>query len=179
MIDRASETVHYFAFGANMARQVLVHRRGITPHASRAAVVHGFTLRFGLRGIPGVEPAFATLVAMPGASVHGVLHTLSARDLARLDRIESSYDRIDVRAETSDGTFDATAYVARRLSDERMPSRRYLRLLIEGAREHGVPEAYVAALEARASHHLPLVSGVVARVIQLGERAIRSLRRRG
>lgn len=173
-----SEVVHYFAFGANMARRVLVHRRGITPLASRAAVVHGYALRFGLRGIPGVEPAFATLVHAPGESVHGVLHTLYATDLARLDRIESSYDRVDVRAETSDGVFAATAYVARRLSDERTPSRRYLDLLIEGAREHGLPEPYLDALASRTGHHLPVVSGVIARALHVGERMLRRLRRR-
>ena len=172
-----SDDVHYFAFGANMARRVLVDRRGIEPIASRAAVVREFALRFGLRGLPYLEPAFATLVASSGSTVHGVLHTLRRVDLERLDRIEASYDRVDVVAETSDGRFEATAYVARRLSRERIPSRRYLRLLIEGAREHGLPEDYVAELEARASHHLPLVSPMVAVLVDLGERALRARKR--
>jgi len=171
-----SEVVHYFAFGANMARRVLVTRRGIEPIASRAATVNDFALRFGLRGVPGVEPAFATLVPASGAMVHGVLHTMRRVDLERLDRIESAYDRVDVVARTMDEDVHATAYVARRLSRDRTPSRRYLLLLIEGAREHGLPEDYIRELEARASLHVPVLSDAVAALIHWGERMLRSLR---
>lgn len=171
------EPVHYFAFGANMARRVLVERRGIVPLASRAAAVRGYELRFGLRGLPGIEPSFATIVANPEATVHGVLHTLAPRDLLRLDRIERSYERIPVAAETADGPFEATAYHVRRPSPERPPSRRYLALLVEGAREHGLPPAYLEALAARADHHVPIVSGIVSATVELAEFVSRTLRR--
>lgn len=169
--------VHYFAFGANMASKVLVRRRGIEPLASRAAMVEGYGLRFALRGLPLFEPAFASLVEAPGEVTHGVLHTLRRADLLRLDRIEGSYDRVDVSAHTHEGVVEATAYMARRISPERTPSRRYLGLLVEGAREHGLPDAWVEQLLARRSAHVRLISPAIEAVVDAAERALSRLRR--
>lgn len=171
-------TVRYFAFGANMARRVLVKRRGIHPLASVPARLDGYALQFSLRGLPLFEPAFATIVASPGESTWGVLHTLTTPDLARLDRIESAYDRVDVLLQTPEGPTQATAYTARRPVPEKMPSRRYLRLLCEGAREHGLPSAWIDALAARKGAHVALVSPAIESIVEVGERALHSLRGR-
>lgn len=163
--------VHYFAFGANMARRVLEGRRGLRPLESRAAVLEGYALRFVQRGLPGIEPAFASVVEAPGERIHGVLYTLSAPDMRRLDAIERSYDRIPVRVNTARGEVLATAYRAKRpRTTEGMPSRRYLGLLIEGAKEHGLPETFIADLEARGGLHLPIVSVLVEVLVESGER---------
>lgn len=171
------DTVRYFAFGANMARRVLVRRRRIHPLDSVPARLDDHALRFSLRGLPFVEPAFATIVPAPGESMFGVLHTLTKPDLARLDRIEASYDRVDVVVTTSDGPVPATAYRARRFVAERPPSRRYLHLLIEGAKEHGLPDAWIEALRAREGAHVRFVSPAIATLVDAGERALASLRR--
>lgn len=169
--------VRYFAFGANMARRVLVERRGIVPIESQAAVLEGHALRFVQRGLPGLEPAFASVVAAPGERTHGVLHTLTATDMRRLDAIERSYDRIPVVVRVSSGEVEATTYRSRRpRATEGRPSRRYLGLLVEGASEHGLPEAFIDDLRAREGFHLPLVSPVVETMLEGAERALRSLR---
>lgn len=163
-----------------MARRVLVARRGLRPLESQAAVLDGYALRFVQRGLPFVEPAFASLVASAGERTHGVLHTLTVADMRRLDAIERSYDRIPVVVITSRGEIAATAYRARRpRATEGIPSRRYLGLLIDGAREHGLPESFIAELEARRGHHLPVVSTLIEGILEGGERALRALRRPG
>jgi hypothetical protein len=174
----STDTVQYFAFGANMARRVLVDRRGIVPLASCAARLDGYALRFALRGLPLVEPAFASIVEAPGDSMFGVLHTLRAADLARLDTIEGPYDRVDVEVSTASGVARATAYRARKLSAEREPSKRYLQLLIEGAREHDLPEPWIAELARREGTHLRFLSPTVESLLDVGERLLATLRGR-
>lgn len=154
-----------------MARRVLVARRGLRPIESQAAVLEGYALRFVQRGLPGLEPAFASVVECPGERIHGVLYTLSASDMRRLDSIERSYDRIPVRVTTARGEVLATAYRSKRpRTTEGRPSRRYLGLLIEGAREHGLPESFIAELEARRGHHLPIISVLIEVLVESGER---------
>lgn len=151
----------YFAFGANMATRVLVKRRGIVPTRSEAALLRGYVLRFTQRGLPLVEPAFGDIVEEASGEVHGVLHHLTSAGIARLDRLEASYRRIEVEVETARGLVAATAYKARWPRPEGIPSRRYLGLLIEGAREHGLPAHSIAALERRPSAYLPGVAEFV------------------
>lgn len=173
-----AEVAHYFAFGANMARRVLVERRGLVPLASEPAVLEDYALRFVQRGVPGLEPCFASVVECRGSVVHGVLHTMHLPDLARLDRLEASYERVPVRVRTARGTVEATTYRARRpLRTEGRPSSRYLGLLVEGALEHGIPDAWVETLRARRGHHVPLLSPVVEIVLEGAERTLRRLRR--
>jgi gamma-glutamylcyclotransferase len=174
--NASAAEVRYFAFGANMARSVLVGRRGIEPIASTAARLDGYALRFVLRGLPWLEPAFASMVEAPGESMFGVLHTLTSWDMARLDSLERSYERIAITVVTDTGPVAATAYRARRPSVERAPSRRYLRLLVEGASEHGLPEAWLDSLRARHGTHVRGVSPMVEKVMVAGERTLLRLR---
>jgi hypothetical protein len=59
------------------------------------------------------------------------------------------YRPIQVSAEDGDGQqIDAISYVADGNETDGRPSRRYLSLLREGARTHGLPEAWVQRLEA-------------------------------
>jgi hypothetical protein len=50
------------------------------------------------RGRPAVWVVFLDLVRVPGASVNGILSPVDDDELARLDRRERNYDRVDVTA---------------------------------------------------------------------------------
>jgi hypothetical protein len=159
-----NSVVRYFAYGANMSRAVLVGRRGLRPLSHERARLDGYRLVFDLPGLPVVEPAFASIEAHEGAAVHGVLYRLRASDLARVRTYESPrYRLIDVDVHGEDaGLVRARAFQNRAPVAGIVPSRRYLRLLREAARDAGLPEEYVARLEAQPSVYLPLVSEVVS-----------------
>lgn len=164
------EVASYFAYGANMSRAVLA-RRGVAPLSSEPARLDGWRLRFSHPGLLPIEPAFANLEPGAGEAVHGVLHRLRAGDLERLDRLEGAeYLHEEVTVASAAGEVRARAYRNPHPVDGLRPSRRYLTSLLAGAREHGLPAEWVAALEAQPSLHVPLVSDAAARLVGVAER---------
>ena len=103
----------------------------------------------------------------PSRSVHGVVWLCDEADMAKLDAIESSYDRVAARARLYDGVeVDCTVYKYNevRLAEynskkkkkekeeeeegDGLPSERYLEIMIEGCRHHNVSPSYVEWLRA-------------------------------
>jgi hypothetical protein len=135
-----------------MDRATLVERRRIEPLEAQIGLLEGFALRFDQPGLPLIEPVFANLRREDGASVHGVLYRLNPRQLAQLDQLEGggAYLHLDVSVRAGDGRLvDAKTYLARSTVGGRFPSRRYMDLLIRGARDRGLPEAWVGRLESQ------------------------------
>lgn len=144
----STSNVWHFAYGANMCRDVLVRRRGITPISSEAAVLMDYRLVFDQPGVPWIEPCFASITDAPGEAVHGVLYQLSAPSAALIDSYESAaYRSINVSVGSQKhGAVTARAYQTKAPVRGLKPSKRYLDLLLEGAREHALPPVYIARL---------------------------------
>ena len=146
-----SEGVWYFAYGSNMHHAIFCERRGMCPRASRVARLAGYRLCFNLAIGPG-ERGVANVEPVDGACTWGVLYLLTGDELSRLDRTEGigfgAYARVLVEVEADGERVQAHTYVSTRTREGRKPSARYLGLLLEGARQHGLPVDYVAALEA-------------------------------
>jgi cation transport regulator ChaC len=148
--DDLESGVWYFAYGANMDRPTLVERRRIEPQEEQVGMLQGFALCFDQPGLPLIEPVFANLRREEGASVHGVLYRLSTAQLKQLDQLEGggAYLHLEVDVQAADGRdIQAKTYLARSTVDGRYPSRRYMDLLLRGARDRGLPEAWISRLE--------------------------------
>ncbi len=142
----------YFAYGSNLCRATFVERRGMSPLESRRGRLDGYRLTFDLPVGPG-ERGVANLLADPTAATWGALYLLEPRACEHLDRTEGVhagyYRRLDVRVTTDDGTrLPAFAYHSATTVAGRKPSPRYLGLLLDGAREHALPEDWIRHLEA-------------------------------
>jgi gamma-glutamylcyclotransferase len=146
-----NETLWYFAYASNLSRAIFGERRGMRPLASRRARLDGYRLGFDLpvgpgeRGVANVEPA-------AGAHVWGAVYLLAREDCDRLDRSEGVhagvYRRIAVNVLLDDEEVVAAfTYHSSRTTQRRKPSARYLGLILDGAREHGLPPDYVRFLE--------------------------------
>lgn len=161
-MNDAPKLVWYFAYGANMMASVMVDRRGLRPLSSEGAHLSGFRLVFDLSGLPLVEPAFASIVEASDAEMYGVLYRLTEADMRRLRRSESpAYETIEVRvAGMQSGHIVAVALRNKRPKAGLAPSRRYVRLLCQGAREAALPEPYIAWLAAHPSAYVPVASEV-------------------
>jgi hypothetical protein len=149
---------HYFGFGSNMNITSL-RAKGVEPLASRRAVLHGWRLRFNVQhffrhegGVGNIERSEA-----PDDQVQGVLHDCPDAALTSLDAMEAcghGYDRITVEVEADGERVSAFTYVgmAAFIDDSCLPSRRYLNILVNGARQAGLDPNYVQNLMAQPVH---------------------------
>ncbi len=148
----------YFGFGSNMNITSL-RAKGVEPLASRRAVLHGWRLRFNVQhffrhegGVGNIEPS-----DLPGERVWGVLYDCPDETLPPLDATEAcgeGYARITVEVEAEGERIPAFTYVGMPafIDDRCLPSRRYLNILIDGARQAGLDPDYVNGLMAQPVH---------------------------
>ena len=149
---RPKEKVWYFAFGANMHDSAFRERRGMRPIEWRAGRVRGYRLRFNLEGRPPGKAAPANLFADPDAEVWGVLYLITRAGLVQLDSTEGvpgrRYRHLWANAEDIDGNhLRIVTYIADGKKQDGNPSLRYIALLRQGARAHGLPEPYLRFLD--------------------------------
>jgi gamma-glutamylcyclotransferase (GGCT)/AIG2-like uncharacterized protein YtfP len=141
----------YFAYGSNM-ESAQMERASADHRFLGAARLDGYRLEFRRRSIRWQGGA-ADIVPAPAESVWGALYELSDAAFAALDRKEAAgtaYERIEVEVELDGRSVEAAAYaVIAKEPDEVPPTPDYVRSMLAGARERGVPDEYVALLEAR------------------------------
>jgi cation transport regulator ChaC len=147
----AEDALWYFAYGSNMTRATFCNRRGMRPLATRCGCLEGYRLAFNIPIGPG-ERGVANLELEPGARTWGVLYLVATEACDRLDRTEGVhvgvYRRVPVEVLVEgEGRVAAFTYQSSMTTVGRKPSLRYLTLLLDGAREHGLPAEYVALLE--------------------------------
>jgi cation transport regulator ChaC len=152
LIGPPHEEIWYFAYGANMHDSAFRQWRGMRPSDWRPGRVLGYRLRFNLAGPPRGRAIYANLCVEPAAEVWGVLYKITRRDLVRLGATEGvpwwRYRPLWLAAEDISGTaLQVATYIAQGDEHDYNPSLRYLTLLREGARAHGLPEHYIRFLE--------------------------------
>ncbi|KAL3432236.1 hypothetical protein BDV09DRAFT_197936 [Aspergillus tetrazonus] len=168
-----AEKVWYFGFGSNLKTSVM-RSRGIEPLAAKPVRVPGYVLTFDVFGLPYSEPAMASIsryvvnaskdsgVDTDPPMVHGVAYLLSRADLVRLIGTEGggvAYREAIVEGfpiRTGSGSINEeecmkpismTTLVARYpRRPNAAPSARYLKIIKEGAEEHGLPDEYCGYL---------------------------------
>ena len=146
--------VWYFAYGSNMQAATLRGRRGITWSRAIPARIAGWRFVCDKPPLfPSMAESYANLVPDEGAETYGVLFELDADDLAHVELTEGvligNYRRVDVVAEPlGKGASVAAATLVTDARDPALaPSERYRALLVDGAREHGLPADWIAFLE--------------------------------
>ncbi len=110
--------------------------------------VEGVRLAFDKRGADGSGKA--NLVPATGGVVWGVLWTFPGCEWAALDGFEPGYQRRTLEVTCQGEPLRAEAYVATRLTEDPLPLAGYKQRILDGAREHALPQAYVAQLESLA-----------------------------
>ena len=143
----------YFAFGSNLSSPQMRERcPGSEPLGP--ALLAGRELGFSYRSQNFPPGGAADVVEREGAEVWGALYRLTDWDLERLDRFEhvgaGGYRRIEVEVQHGAGGGRALCYeVAERLDFEIVPTPEYRRLMLDGSREHGLPDSWLGYLERR------------------------------
>lgn len=142
----------YFGFGSNMNITSL-RAKGVEPLRSRRAILHGWRLRFNVQHFFRHEGGVGNIERSdnPDDRVLGVLHDCPDEALPPLDAVEAfghGYDRIVVEVESEGEPIPAYTYVGmpQFIDDSCLPCRRYLDIVVEGARQSGLDSGYVRGL---------------------------------
>ncbi|OES24628.1 AIG2-like family protein [Alteromonas macleodii] len=157
----SNEQLWYFAYGSNMSTRYLTNVRDVAVYESVAGTLRNHTVSFTLPGIPSIEPRFAELSYTVGEKAYGVLHRIDVAGFVKVLRSEGdAYQIADIVVTGVDGKqYKAkTLIVDQRSAESGSPSERYRNIILEGAREHGLPDAYIAQLENTETAYIPLLS---------------------
>ncbi|WP_433850673.1 RES domain-containing protein [Brucella pseudogrignonensis] len=138
----------YFAYGSNMSTQRLRFR---TPgcKAIGPATLVGHELRFHKASKDGSAKCDAFVTGISTDLVVGILFSIPGSQKAALDRTEglgNGYEEATITVMTVDGkAVDAVTYLATEgaIDDTLKPYQWYKDFVESGAKEHGIPDAYV------------------------------------
>lgn len=145
----------YFAYGSNMSQGTLCER-GIDAELAGPARLKNHRLAFTLPSIRWTGHA-ADVLPAAGSEVWGVLWELA--DPNALDPFERRYHRVEFdvertaagRAGIPQRVFSYKVRSELRAAEEAPPASAYLRRMIEGATEAGLPAHYVGFLRSAGS----------------------------
>ncbi|OAQ61128.2 gliotoxin biosynthesis protein GliK [Pochonia chlamydosporia 170] len=177
---QAGQPMWYIGYGSNMKGSSM-KSRSITPLATEVITVPTHYVTFDIFGVPYSEPCYASIAEFPhnGSTkldlIHsnyrtrvpalcGVAHLLTLSDFHRLLVTEGSgvvYDIITVQAYRLDNSrkpvgLPFTGYTLKAKWPQRpngIPSARYMRLFIDGAKENKFGKEYIEYLENFPAYH--------------------------
>jgi len=152
------ETRLCFCYGSNMSTERL-RARVASARFVAVARLREHKLRFHKAGNDGSAKCDAEFTGDRDSCVHGVVFAISVVEKRVLDRIEgvgAGYEEKSVKVAAEDGRIlSAIMYLATRIDSSLRPFAWYKRHVLAGAREHGLPEDYIARIEAIESKHDP------------------------
>ena len=158
-----SDSLWYFAFGANMNSKIFIARRGMHPLSSEPAELKGYRLVFDHPGIPLLEPSFANVEKHDDSKIYGVLYHMTRDEMNLLNKMEGggAYQNLDLEVVGKEsGLKIAHVYWTENTGITHLkPSRRYINVLLEGAKEHNLPPELIQLLQNQpTSPHYPILS---------------------
>ena len=148
-----------FGYGSNIGLTTLRQKKNLNPIKYQAGTIQGYELYF-TKGIPYVEPGFAGVRPNANNELHGSAFYIPQDEADGLDKQEGSYDVVPCQFVSYDGEMieNVGLYVPKKKRsksepstqqkhDEGIPSRRYLRLLQNGAREAPLSKDWIDKLD--------------------------------
>ncbi len=143
--------MRYFAYGSNMCSRRLRNR---VPSARFLilAELQGHKLCFHKVSKDGSGKCDAAPAGQPGDLVYGVVFEIDPGDKPALDRCEGvgrGYEETTVTLATDEGPLSAFTYRAQpnHIDPALRPYTWYKDLVLGGAREHALPQHYIASIE--------------------------------
>lgn len=167
--ERPSEAVYYLSYGSNMSSRYLSNIRNVDIYESLPVSIGGHEVKFNLKGIPDIEPAFANMIVSEGKTSYGVAHLVTPESLNSIVGSESgSYQMREISVTTLDQKeVNAWALIGEDNQFNAIPSQRYLDIMVEGAEQHGLDADYIDELRKYDGTYIPIVSEAIGTLIHL------------
>jgi hypothetical protein len=147
--------IHYLAYGSNLHPVRLAAR---VPSARAVGVVEmpGYALAFHKRSVDGSAKCLVYADQGPQHRVYGVVYEFDSHEKAALDRHEgkgNGYYEQRLSVSLNDATHTPYLYLAEstHVDTQAIAYDWYKALVLAGARFHGFPAEYIAAIEAMPS----------------------------
>ena len=149
-----------FGYGSNMNPEHLSERKGVNILEYTPAVLKDYKMAFNKKAFALVEPAYSGIEYEKGAEIHGLAYKITKQDMELLERSEgigSVYNKMEVPLLAYDGR----TLIGNMLTNvtkpdgEYQPSKRYLKLLVNGAKEVGLSDEYIKRLESTPTYATP------------------------
>jgi hypothetical protein len=158
----SEEFIWNFAFGSNMSSKVLDGRRNLQPLEKVAGYVKDYRLDY-FSAMPYSEPGMGTIEPAVGEECHGLLIKLTPERFQMLYATEGgpngNYALLELNCIAYDGrSIKAFAFQAKQgysQEYECLPSKRYLDIIKEGAKECNLKPSYLEKLEKEYRHYEP------------------------
>ncbi|KAK8780245.1 hypothetical protein V5799_018414 [Amblyomma americanum] len=141
------DEILYFAYGSNMWSNRM-HICNPTAKFFDIGELEGYRIVF-VDEYQSWQGASAALEKDDQRTTHGVVWTIPVKELEHLDKQESSYDAGNVTVKLSSGeevVCRTYFYGTRKPGKKCLPSLLYKAVIVAGAIEHKLPEAYVREL---------------------------------
>lgn len=137
----------YFAYGSNLYSKRLKSR---IPSATTVAVVSlpNYQLFFDKRGTDGSGKG--NIRKTNDSIVHGIIYEIKAEEKVALDRIEGTgYDDVSLQIPVESELIKVFTYMAKESHTDHSlsPYSWYKNLVIAGAKEHELPQAYINEIQ--------------------------------
>lgn len=140
-------SILYFAYGSNLLCERLLARCPNSKYAGRATLV-SYRLTFGKLSKDGSGKC--TIKPDPNSNVEGIVWNILETEMYSLDQSEglgSGYKHCAVVIKKIDGVIqEAQTYCATHCKSGMQPYDWYLALVIAGAKQHSLPDDYIARL---------------------------------
>jgi len=159
----SAKVQNFFAYGANINPAYLGKIRDVRISQAMPAYTVGYRRTFAAAGFAQVEPAYSCLEVGENYSAEGVLYKVHEADLAKLSAGKSEQYRLEkVLVNTADTRgIEAWALTGGCAGDAQTPSRRYLQMLVAGAKENGLSSTAIADLKAEEGLHVRVLSDII------------------
>lgn len=146
---KLSQYFIYFAYGSNMLTRRLRDR---TPSAKPLGIgqIMEHQLIFHKIGRDGSAKCDIFQTGRAGDIVWGVLFEISTGEQYLLDRAEGlgcGYEYKTVRVKSNKSVIEAGAYYATHINAKLQPFDWYWHFVLQGAKEHGLPNSYLNSLK--------------------------------
>lgn len=142
-------TFLYFAYGSNLNKVLMEFRVNDPVTVVGPAVLYGYGLCFHQLNADG--SARANLVVSESENVHGVLYQVHAKHFELLQQTEPQYQLQEFELESDTGIHQAYAFICVDEAEELSPEEEYLNTLLEGAKQHQLPENYISYIKHKAN----------------------------
>ena len=152
-MEKAIQTRFYFAYGSNLSLEKM-NEKCTKPRVLSIARLAGHRIEFYEHSVIW-DGAVETLVPDAKSEVWGVLYELAVYAWDQLDNCEDvrldgtgEYFHYPVQVFDEEKTVVyADVYKKARLGEAKLPSTEYLDIIIQGAKEQGLPEDYIEILQ--------------------------------
>ena len=158
--------IKYFSYGSNMSASYLKKFRNVKTTWSTVAKLDGYKFVMNMPGPNFVEPGFGNIKQRDNSWVEGMLHEISDDDFKRIVASEGEdYLVQDVSIEIDSGTHISKTLIYKSDIEELKTSKRYLRLIVNAAKENNLSLDYINELYQKSSVYYPLLSELYSIVV--------------